>query len=51
MQSGYCGFYCSVVQPGKLTAGDKIAVTAGPRVLSIEQRFMLNNKSRQQDLF
>jgi MOSC domain-containing protein YiiM len=51
MQSGFCGFYCSVVQPGKLTAGDKIAVTAGPRVLSIEQRFIMTNKTRQQDLF
>jgi MOSC domain-containing protein YiiM len=51
MQSGYCGFYCSVVQPGFFTAGDKITVTAGDRVISIEQRFAIGNRSRQSDLF
>jgi MOSC domain-containing protein YiiM len=51
VQSGYCGFYCSVVQPGFLTAGDKITVTAGDRVISIEQRFAIGNRSRQSDLF
>jgi MOSC domain-containing protein YiiM len=51
VQSGYSGFYCSVVQPGFLTAGDKITVTAGDRVISIEQRFAIGNRSRQSDLF
>ncbi len=51
IQSNYCGFYCSVVQPGFITAGDKITVTAGDRVISIEQRFIFGNRSRQTDLF
>jgi MOSC domain-containing protein YiiM len=51
VQSGFCGFYCSVVQPGILTAGDKITVIAGDRVFTITQRFAFNNRSRQNDLF
>ncbi len=51
VQSGFCGFYCSVVEPGILTAGDKITVIAGDRVFTITQRFAFNNRSRQNDLF
>ncbi len=51
VQSGFCGFYCSVVQPGILTAGDKMAIHPGDRVISIEQRFAINNRQRQIDLF
>jgi MOSC domain-containing protein YiiM len=51
MQSGFCGFYCSVIQPGMMTAGDIITIQAGEQVLSIEQRFAMTNRNRQQDLF
>ena len=51
IQSGYCGFYCSVVEPGILTAGDLITVLPSDRALSIAGRFALNNKTRQRDLF
>jgi MOSC domain-containing protein YiiM len=51
VQSGFCGFYCSVVQPGILTAGDKMTIHPGDQVISIEQRFAINNRHRQIDLF
>lgn len=51
VQSGYCGFYCSVVQPGTFAAGDLIDISRGDKVLTIEQQFALNNRTRQQDLF
>jgi MOSC domain-containing protein YiiM len=51
VQSGFCGFYCSVVQPGFTTAGDKVAIHNGDQVLSIEQRFAIQNRNRQIDLF
>ena len=51
IQSGYCGFYCSVVQPGILTAGDKITILAGERTLSIEERFVFTNRTQQRHLF
>ncbi len=52
MQSGFSGFYCSVVQPGFISAGDPITITAGERTISIDQRFAMNNRrSRQSDLF
>jgi MOSC domain-containing protein YiiM len=51
VQSGFCGFYCSVVQPGITTAGDKVAIHHGDQVLSIEQRFAIQNRNRQKDLF
>lgn len=51
IQSGFCGFYCSVIQPGILTAGDKITILAGSRTLSIEARFALTNRTLQRNLF
>ncbi len=51
VQSGFCGFYCSVIQPGFLTAGDKMTIQSGEQVLSIEQRFAMTTRGRQRDLF
>ena len=51
IQSGYCGFYCSVVQPGNVTAGDKITILPGDRALSIKGRFALMHKTSQRNLF
>lgn len=38
-QSGFCGFYLSVDEPGTLQAGESFELLPGPRQLSIPQRF------------
>jgi len=38
-QSGYCGFYLSVDEPGTLQAGESFELLPGPRHTSIPQRF------------
>ncbi len=38
-QSGFCGFYLSVDEPGTLQAGDAFELLPGPRHVSIPQRF------------
>jgi len=47
IQSGYTGFYCSVVRQGKLAAGDAVLVRAGDRVVSIEQVHRLKHRPRR----
>jgi MOSC domain-containing protein YiiM len=43
-QSGFSGFYLSVIRPGKLTAGDAIRITPGDRVLTIAQAHKMRAK-------
>jgi MOSC domain-containing protein YiiM len=38
-QSGYCGSYLAVVQPGTVCAGDDIRLEPGPREVSIRELF------------
>ena len=38
-QSGYCGFYLSVLQPGTLAAGESYELTPGQREVSIAELF------------
>ena len=38
-QSGFCGFYLSVEEPGLLQAGEGFTLVPGPRHVSIPQRF------------
>lgn len=38
-QSGFCGFYLSVDQPGTLQAGESFVLHPGPRRVSIPERF------------
>jgi MOSC domain-containing protein YiiM len=38
-QSGFCGFYLSVVRAGTLQAGEAFALHQGPRRISIPERF------------
>ncbi len=38
-QSGFCGFYLSVDEPGTLQAGETLELLPGPRHVSIPQRF------------
>ena len=51
VQSGYTGFYCSVVRQGRLAAGDQVLVKPGDRVVSIEQAHRMKHRSRQSKLF
>lgn len=38
-QSGYCGSYLAVIQPGQLQAGDEIELIPGPREVNIRELF------------
>lgn len=38
-QSGWCGFYLSVVKAGTVQAGEAFTLVAGPRRVSIPERF------------
>ena len=38
-QSGFCGFYLSVDQPGTVQTGERFTLEPGPRHVSIPQRF------------
>jgi MOSC domain-containing protein YiiM len=39
VQSGWCGFYLSVVQPGSIAAGEAFALVPGPREVGIVELF------------
>jgi MOSC domain-containing protein YiiM len=39
VQSGWCGFYLGVVEPGWVQAGDPIELIAGPREVSVRELF------------
>ena len=38
-QSGYCGFYLAVLQPGTVTAGDDFELVPGPREVGLLELF------------
>ncbi len=46
VQSGYTGFYCSVVRQGKLAAGDPILIHPGDRVVTVEQSHRIRHRGR-----
>ena len=48
VQSGYTGFYCAVVQPGTLTAGEPVELLAGDRTISVLDRHRLDHRSPRQ---
>jgi MOSC domain-containing protein YiiM len=50
VRSGFTGFYCEVVRPGFLSAGDEIRLHEGRRTLTIRQAHALEHR-RQRDLF
>lgn len=39
VQSGYCGCYLAVLEPGSLRAGDPLRLEAGPREISLRELF------------
>ncbi len=50
-QSGFSGWYCTVIRPGKLAAGASIHVRRGDRVVSIQEVHRLKSKASQPGLF
>lgn len=38
-QSGYCGAYLAVIEPGSVSAGDEVRLEAGPREVGIRELF------------
>jgi MOSC domain-containing protein YiiM len=51
VQSGYCGWYLRVLEPGIMAAGQQIKVKAGPRKLSIaNQSLDFYQRTGQPDL-
>lgn len=47
IDSGFTGFYCSVVRQGTLAAGDIVRMQPGDRVVTIEQAHRIRYRSRQ----
>ncbi len=45
-QSGYCGVYLGVIQPGHLSAGDEVELIPGPRELNLRELFMARMRKR-----
>lgn len=51
VQSGFSGFYLSVIETGSITAGDLITLIPGPREVTLNQINEQRRKGRQHDLF
>ena len=47
-QSGYCGSYLAVIQPGSVQAGDEIELVPGPREVNLRELFRAR-MGRKQD--
>lgn len=45
-QSGWCGSYLAVIEPGIVQAGDEIEVIPGPREVAIRELFMSRMKKK-----
>ncbi len=43
-QSGYCGSYLAVIEPGPITAGDAIALEPGPREVNLRELFLARTR-------
>jgi MOSC domain-containing protein YiiM len=48
-QSGYCGFYLSVIQPGTIAAGETYELVPGAREVSIKELFSAKMNRRHLD--
>ena len=45
-QSGYCGVYLAVVEPGTVSAGDEVRVQPGPREVGVRDLFWAKMRRR-----
>ena len=46
-QSGWCGSYLAVIEPGHLSAGDVIELLPGPREVNIRELFMARMRKQR----
>ena len=46
-ESGYCGSYLAVIEPGSLRAGDEIELLPGPREVNLRELFMARMRRRR----
>jgi MOSC domain-containing protein YiiM len=44
IQSGWCGYYLAVRQPGRIAAGDPFDLIPGPREVGIAELFRARNR-------
>jgi MOSC domain-containing protein YiiM len=47
VQSGWCGFYLAVIEPGSIEAGEAFTVEPGPREVRIDELFRATTSSRR----
>ena len=45
-QSGYTGFYCSVVHPAEVAAGEPVLIVPGDRAVNVLETFRLKLKRK-----
>lgn len=45
-QSGYCGAYLTVIEPGQVRAGDPVELLPGPRDVNLRELFMARRHAR-----
>ena len=45
-QSGWCGGYLAVIEPGQIQAGDVIELLPGPREVNIRELFMARMRKK-----
>ena len=45
-QSGWCGSYLAVIEPGQISAGDEIELLPGPRQVNIRELFMARMRKK-----
>lgn len=45
-QSGYCGSYLAVMQPGTVQAGDAVELLPGPREVNLRELFLARQRGR-----
>jgi MOSC domain-containing protein YiiM len=46
LQSGFCGAYLTVIETGKVEAGDPVTLLPGPRELNLRELFMARRPAR-----
>jgi MOSC domain-containing protein YiiM len=46
VQSGYCGAYLSVIEPGQVCAGDWATLWPGPREVNVRELFQARMRGR-----
>jgi MOSC domain-containing protein YiiM len=50
VQSGFTGYYCEVLQPGDLAAGELLELIPGARTLTVLDRHRLDTDAPQRAL-